>query len=767
MSSSFAQYVLDARRLRTSMRINLQDSYYVNAGNEIVYFVDANVVAMFANPMDHLSYLRPFSNWLDEKLIFGTLTITAEFLFSGRLPGQKTPTLITPDHFEDLHSMAGAIRKKAEHKALEVATRRFADQRSAIDRVIADYKRGVLTTEELLKLCTELLPQSMIEFLQGPVAEAAQLRRLLQQDKVTRYDTMSWFTQEAVELDSALVSEWAIRIRAAANRSRSSANVVRDARSVVQLLALSRDPPKNTRYVFITNDPAIRTAYLEYRRWEIGNGRRPVTLFLRRPREFAPLINLGSMSGNDKARLELFPQIQRALDELLRGVSVDDSVEEAPAEAEVRSSPAFIGLVAGSSNSQPKIQKQILSLQERWSQAASHALTLNAGYIGDRDRAHFGALVDVLAGDNVVDAALGQIRSVVDDLSFTHARYTIRGILQKFITVGRNRAMRVPEFGARRAPLVIKIELFRQFVGDISINEYLDKLMYNPATQVEGFDSKDGGISFLFAACVAIAAEDWLSARRFARSAIEQLEAQRTMNLEIFNEARYCYATALRFSLETDEDLETALDLLSSSETYYRARRDQIGWVRSVAETAAVLCVAAYKLRLVPEVRLHGKSSLKPHHLWRESREHLLSAQELLDDIETGSSSKDRVYARLGLQIYSISAALSIFAHWVEPNLMSETNTSTEKADLVELQRRISHWEKLKNTVETPYTAKVFVTVLEFILVTDVDTRRRVGLEAEELLHDLLIFEDELTDFDRAEYKLFLEKIESEMPAGN
>jgi len=60
-----------------------------------------------------------------------------------------------------------------------------------------------------------------------------------------------------------------------------------------------------------------RTGNIELKSWTpVGNQ----SFNLRRPREYAPLINLGAMSNNERMRIELFPRIERALDELLVGV---------------------------------------------------------------------------------------------------------------------------------------------------------------------------------------------------------------------------------------------------------------------------------------------------------------------------------------------------------------------------------------------------------------------------------------------------------------
>ena len=45
------------------------------------------MAAMFASPKEKIRYFNVFENWLDENLFNSTLTLTAEFLFAGSLPG--------------------------------------------------------------------------------------------------------------------------------------------------------------------------------------------------------------------------------------------------------------------------------------------------------------------------------------------------------------------------------------------------------------------------------------------------------------------------------------------------------------------------------------------------------------------------------------------------------------------------------------------------------------------------------------------------------
>lgn len=748
MASERSKYLLSARALRRSMRLNLADSEFANTGKEIVYFADANVVAMFTDPGAHGAYLAPFSNWLQGNQIFGTTTLTAEFLFSGKLPGQRHPTLITLDHYEDLNSMASAIHKKGQRSAAEIeAAFDVRHDRLQLDNLVSDYNTHRIDARTFMVRSSELLPGSMIGLLQGAVAEAAQFRRLLTNDMLLRMDTMQWFDRSLLHPNPQHVANWAVSIRSA-SKGRSNVKAIRDARSIVQILELGkredpRDPQR--RYVFITNDPAINRAYHEYRRDEIGQGRRPAQIHLRKPMEFIPLLNLGSMSDNETDRLELFPQIESTLDRLLSGDSALQRIRRRP--------PANREL----STSTISFEEQIEGLRELWSQAAAHALTLNASYLAKRDKENFDSIVKVLTSGDVVNAALGEIRSVLTGLSRAHAKYSIAGIFQKFLAEGRQRAQKVSAFGARRAPLVIRPEVFSQFSGNRSINDYLDGMIAGTIEfKFDVLDIGDDGVAQLFAACVAITAENWKSAREFAERAIEISQA--SGNADLLNEARYCCAVAMRFTLASNADVSQARSLLGAAADYYRTKRDDFARLRTVAETSALLCVAAYTTKLVPNTELARSSDAHAAENWRDSSRLAEQADELFANAEKNQSN---LYRRVGLQIASITAALSIFSAWIQPSLRGDSDNTGYREDLERLKARSDDWVGLHNRL--PYTANVFVKVLSYITEEDSSERTKAGLLAEELLRELLIYEEALTDFDRAEYKFFLDTILSKL----
>lgn len=771
-SSSFTQYVNDARQLRASMGVNRDDSDYVNRGNSIVYFVDANVVTLFTDPKSNLHYLEPFSHWLDDTLLFSTSVLTAEFLFSGELPGQNKsiPTLITPDHYDDLQSMAGAIHKKGEAKASEITAEaiRHVDHRwHEIGKLIERYKANEIDPNRLLADLGGLLPQSIMDLLQGPLAEAQQLRRLIGNGGVVRADTMNWFDRTLFDPDPSLVADWVVLLKNAIQRSRDEATILRDARSVVQLLLLSKEARQDTRYVFVTNDAAIRIAYRNYKITERKAGRHPISLNLRRPREFAPLINLGAMSKNEQIRLELFPHIERALDELLIGVSIDDRGESPERTAEIENTPAFLGVASeagGASYRNAGIRERIEQLRSWWAQAAEKALDLNPQYIANRNDTHFKSVVEVLSQSNVVDAALSQLRDVIQQLSNTHIRLSFLGIIARYLESAQKRVELVPEFGARRAPLQIKAKLFRDLlIQDISINDFLDEL-YQGTRRVpldRLVETRDDGVSFLFAACVAIAAEDWKSASSFSERALTLIEFENLANEEALYEARYCRALAHRFSLHSEHELKKAKDLLSSCIDYFQKKRDQFGLIRSFSELASVLSVHLYKVALLagPLSEQKAIDHLKLAKTWTECHENLKYAQELLDDVEiTEEGRNNRLYQRLGLQIYTIKVSMAVYAYWVMPSLSRDSSFANPSQDLSELQDRIERWRKTSTKSDTPYTSRVYAIILEFI-TTDSENRYRIGTEAEELLNKLLQFGNQLADFDRAEYEFFLRQI--------
>jgi len=102
---------------------------------------------------------------------------------------------------------------------------------------------------------------------------------------------------------------------------------------------------------------------------------------------------------------------------------------------------------------------------------------------------------------------------------------------------------------------------------------------------------------------------------------------------------------------------------------------------------------------------------------------------------------------------------LAVYAHWVNPELRRHLRSEEVDQDLSELNRRIGLWTETSTEPDTPYTARVFSTVLGFIVAPNSEEKEKLGEVAKNLLERLLKFEDQLADFDRAEYAFFLAQI--------
>ena len=311
-----------------------------------------------------------------------------------------------------------------------------------------------------------------------------------------------------------------------------------------------------------------------------------------------------------------------------------------------------------------------------------------------------------------------------------------------------------------KSPLQIKPAVFSELIGNVSINDYLDDLFHKkPVASFDSiFNNQHHGLVLLFAASVAVAAEDWSSGRSFSERGLMLVAAESPRDEATVNEARYLRALTLRFTVQSEEDILEAQELLRICEDFYRGQKDYFGWIRSISEAAAIICVSLYKDALVEGFTLKLSERSKIEYLDR-CQHHLRMGQELLDDVEDESRNEARLFKRLGLQLYTIRAALSVYAFWLMPFTSNDRILMSAAQDLSELQRRIQDWAQTSPDVDTPYTSQVFSNVLGFVLAADSSSKIQYRQMAKDLLEKLLKFETELVDFDLAEYRFFLSRV--------
>lgn len=339
----------------------------------------------------------------------------------------------------------------------------------------------------------------------------------------------------------------------------------------------------------------------------------------------------------------------------------------------------------------------------------------------------------------------------------------LQGIVSRYPDRSRKRFKLEPEFSARRAPLQVRFKEFKTLIGAVNINDYLDNLYLNKVEvpYEELSRNADRGVSFLFGACVAIAAEDWYSGRSFARRAVELLSGQSESQYEAY----YCWALAHRFSVESYEAVKWTRTLLSKCEKFHLEGGHKFRRIRAKTEHGAIIRVFLYKSELLSGFDPGVCPSVTE--LWRDAWEQLIDAADSLDSLDSLDSIRTRPrsnrHERLSLQVYTNLAALAIFAKWYSSDPSGIPNEQQFMEISQELKTQIDQWNKLRindpKMTMVPYTIRVFSGVLSFIVAVSDHERERAARETRALLDKLLQVQLELPDFDRAEYKDFLARL--------
>lgn len=107
-----AQYLLSLVMLRLGLRRNELDHLQTRPGGEhgknsqqmIFYMLDTNILRFFINPVEDSHLAQPFRDMLgtDNELRSMVAVITAQYIFSGKLPGQgNSPLFVHPAHWKE------------------------------------------------------------------------------------------------------------------------------------------------------------------------------------------------------------------------------------------------------------------------------------------------------------------------------------------------------------------------------------------------------------------------------------------------------------------------------------------------------------------------------------------------------------------------------------------------------------------------------------------------------------------------------------------
>jgi hypothetical protein len=342
---------------------NQSDGAFAARGGTIRYIFDENVFELFVRPFMRADYVEAFHNpptkhdRLYSKDVARAVTaqsalICGEYLFSGRLPGQRDRSIyMTEWHFWELHDQLAQRRQELEVQMTEAQEKRPLDDflknieeiaalradkaPTSLDRLLQQVdpltavdaselrKRG--SSEEVLRrfvVAREAARMLAEDQLMGPLEQldrifsreiAPNIRPLhldFRPDAAAREslpaDARAWFDRLLKEQD--IRKRWR---QTETHPDRPRASLQSDARAVAYILwAVGVFAKPGERFVFVTGD---RLLFDAYRRWHVEQ--QPGEPFvLRRLLQFAPLINLNDTPNDISDARALFDRTRRAIE---------------------------------------------------------------------------------------------------------------------------------------------------------------------------------------------------------------------------------------------------------------------------------------------------------------------------------------------------------------------------------------------------------------------------------------------------------------------
>lgn len=739
------RYVDAALRLRRSIQYNRDDAdFAARTGHEIVYIFDANAFVYYANVneagglIDDIEELvGPGEGSAELSKAMGRLT--ADFLFSGLLPGQtkKRIGFISLSHFEE-----------SLEKASEIGT--ALDRVAGVDPTVSNDQireemRSIVHSEqpvvERLRQLGEMLPRAWIDALDAK----AHLQRALRECFLTPGNLVPLDKRpgglRAGVLDRDDLRPW-LPLLHDKSRRRTPAAIDGDARTLATIVNLYRfddtsiGRTRKTKYVLVTNDGNVSSAVRRRRKLLESEG---IPFFVRSPRDYLPLLNLNAMwAAMDRvkptdAMRERFKMVFQTL----------------------TSAVEWIALAADDTAAVQALMQddgRLRELQAAWSAASGFVTVLNARHLAEQE-AVFADLQSFMTGATETAAT-----KLVED--------SIRAVRDKHLSIALSAALadlaRRPKheaLGPRRIHLQVITDNFGGAVPQgMDPHSYFDALIRDGKLTTEdanriGADPQSTGAQ-LMVACLLIAADRWTAAVHAAGRAEELLLEQKRTGPELFD-ARYILAHALRFTLNTAYDLRRARRLLERNLAGYVQRESGMpfGWwrrLRDELELGSLLTTAAIQQALsrtsVGHRILGNRDGLRLHdkvpsemlsegvEMLRKAYERLVESEPLPDRNPERHQSTSTQFSR-GLKMLATTNLIEAFVfERIAPGLQAKSSVA-DRAILPILEALGDEMAKSRNLGESLRpTQYVYYHRAKAILARNPDIRKRALVELHEHL---------------------------------
>lgn len=353
---SYARVLADVFVLRQAIQYSELDNDLKDGGIEFAYFVDPSLVELYVEPAKWASRLAAFPSLYgdgegrdtpaDLSALRATALLTGQYIFSRTLVGPVADLYVTPDHFSELLGYVGKVERKHSEavRLFEARVENAPELASEIVRRIrssrAVQNAGLRRGGNLVEAWRQALVETLGEVSTEDLVITRRLNDLLAMGLLASASMRDEFTLDVVAPTQARVDAWMTLIRSAKqhNRTRNTREALEaDAVTLEQLWLLNAGSDA-TRFVLVTDDAGVHSAYQEMCRQAAATEARkklddpaydPVQHFfaLRRPIQFTPILSLSDMGGAFRSD-GLFQKIQAGVDYIAQTFTSSDEPED-------------------------------------------------------------------------------------------------------------------------------------------------------------------------------------------------------------------------------------------------------------------------------------------------------------------------------------------------------------------------------------------------------------------------------------------------------
>lgn len=326
------RHLVNLIRARLTLQQNIDDGALAdNAATHPIYLVDSNVLHLFFNPRQNHHLVQLFSpRGKASRTQIETAIITGQFLFSGRLPGQRLlPLYLDPGHLMEFRQSLSATLQRLNEAAADAQGADHDRDAEAFRKAITAVKRQLTLARKnrtaLQKVSEEHIPNLIKRFNLGAASAARQLLDLSSSDKIRPLRLAPGVDKEVVDHpDKDAVDRWEeLLIRAERSsaqwsleaQNRRTRNRRRDAECLARIELINEGNSAKgqpERLHLITSDEVIHSAV------ELAKDKSGGTMAeVRRTSQYLPVFNTEDMD-NQVHRADATTRLRDAIDTFLR-----------------------------------------------------------------------------------------------------------------------------------------------------------------------------------------------------------------------------------------------------------------------------------------------------------------------------------------------------------------------------------------------------------------------------------------------------------------